>query len=184
MENNNNNPKVSVIIPVYNGANYITETLNSVLIQAYKNIEVIVVNDGSTDKTEEIVKSFGDRIRYFVQKNKGVSSARNFGLLKAEGEYVQFLDADDLLFEDKIFNQIEFFIKNPSNNVVYCRYNLINSSGKIISIPKVSSLLLNPKCAYEDFLFKWQRPLSIPIHSFLFKSVCFKKIKFPEGFSV
>ena len=82
-------PLVSVIIPVYNGGDYLAEAINSVLSQSYPNIEIIVVNDGSDDEdlTEKVALSFGERIRYFSKKNGGVSSALNFGLKKMKGDF-------------------------------------------------------------------------------------------------
>ena len=83
------NPKVSIVIPVYNGSNYLREAIDSALAQTYKNIEVIVINDGSNDrgKTDKICKSYGNKIRYFKKENGGVSSALNMGIEKMEGEY-------------------------------------------------------------------------------------------------
>ena len=91
-------PKVSIIIPVYNGANYVSEAIDSALAQTYKNIEIIVVNDGSSDDgaTEKIAKSYGDRIRYFAKENGGVSSALNFGIRQMTGEWFSWLSHDDL----------------------------------------------------------------------------------------
>ena len=82
------NPLVSIIIPVYNGSNYVKEAIDSALAQTYKNIEVIVVNDGSTDNTEKIVKSYGDKIRYFYKENGGVASALNLAIENSKGEYI------------------------------------------------------------------------------------------------
>ena len=76
-------PKVSVIIPVYNGSNYMREAIDSALAQTYKNIEIIVVNDGSTDNTEEIALSYGDKIKYYSKENGGVATALNFAIEKA-----------------------------------------------------------------------------------------------------
>ena len=76
------NPLVSIVIPVYNGENYLKEAIDSALAQTYKNIEVIVVNDGSSDKTDEICKSYGSKIRYFKKENGGVSTALNLGIEK------------------------------------------------------------------------------------------------------
>ena len=88
MYNNNIfNPLVSIVIPVYNGANYVSEAIESALKQTYKNIEIIVVNDGSTDNTEKIVKKYGDKIRYFYKENGGVASALNLGIKNMKGEY-------------------------------------------------------------------------------------------------
>lgn len=96
----------SVIIPAYNSENTIEKTLQSVLEQDYANIEIIVVNDGSTDNTEAVVKKY-DQVKYFHQKNAGVSFARNLGLEKSSGFYIQYLDADDLLAPNKIKVQVE-----------------------------------------------------------------------------
>lgn len=100
------NPKVSIVIPVYNGEDYINEAIDSALAQTYKNCEIIVVNDGSIDNTETIVKSYGDKIRYFSKENGGVSSALNVGINHMEGEYFQYLPHDDLLHLDKIEKDI------------------------------------------------------------------------------
>ena len=101
------NPKVSIVIPVYNGENYMREAIDSALAQTYENIEIIVVNDGSKDKTEEVALSYGNKIRYFWKKNGGVSTALNMGIAKMEGEYFQYLPHDDVLHPDKIRLQIE-----------------------------------------------------------------------------
>ena len=79
------NPKVSIVIPVYNGEDYVNEAIDSALAQTYENCEVIVVNDGSTDNTEAIVKTYGNKIRYFSKENGGVSSALNVGIEHMEG---------------------------------------------------------------------------------------------------
>ena len=83
------NPKVVVIMPVYNGSNYMREAIDSALNQTYKNVEVVVINDGSTDggKTDAIAKSYGDKIKYFVKENGGVSSALNFGIKYIQDNY-------------------------------------------------------------------------------------------------
>ncbi|NRB11287.1 MAG: glycosyltransferase, partial [Rickettsiaceae bacterium] len=102
------NPKVSIIIPVYNGSNYLKDAINSALNQTYQNIEIIVVNDGSNDdgKTEEIALSYGDKIRYFSKPNGGVSTALNYGIDKMTGEYFSWLSHDDLYLPEKIATQI------------------------------------------------------------------------------
>lgn len=99
-------PLVSAIVPVYNGEKYLGDTINSILAQTYTNLECIVVNDGSTDGTATICRSFGERIRYVEKENGGVSSARNAGAREAGGEYVAFLDADDKWLPDKIERQV------------------------------------------------------------------------------
>lgn len=101
---------VSVIMPAYNAEKYIEEAVQSVLDQGYQNFELLIINDGSTDKTKEIIHSFSDeRIRYFEQKNKGVSAARNIGLKNHVGEYICFLDSDDKLTSNSIESRIAIF---------------------------------------------------------------------------
>ena len=102
-------PLVSIVIPVYNGANYLREAIDSALAQTYSNIEIIVVNDGSNDggATRKIAKSYGDKIRYFEKTNGGVSTALNMGIKNMYGEYFSWLSHDDLYYPDKIQAQID-----------------------------------------------------------------------------
>jgi glycosyltransferase involved in cell wall biosynthesis len=101
------NPLVSVIIPLYNCENYIEATIDSVLQQTWSNIEILIVDDGSTDHSLAIAKKIvSDKIKVFEQVNKGASAARNLGLMHAKGDYIQYLDADDLLSPDKIEKQL------------------------------------------------------------------------------
>jgi len=109
----NSEPKVSIIIPTYNQSQYLEEAMESVLNQTYQNIEIIIVDDGSTDNTSEVVKSFDNKIIYIPQKNKGASSARNAGIKKAQGQYVAFLDSDDMWIKNKLEKQIKFIQNNP-----------------------------------------------------------------------
>lgn len=102
-------PKVSIVIPVYNGANYMREAIDSALNQTYKNIEVIVVNDGSTDngETDRVAKSYGQKIRYYSKSNGGVATALNLGIEKMTGEYFSWLSHDDKYKPEKVQRQIE-----------------------------------------------------------------------------
>lgn len=100
-------PLISIIIPVYNGENYLKDAIDSALSQTYKNIEVVVVNDGSIDNTEEIAKSYGDKIRYFKKENGGVATALNLAIKESKGEYISWLSHDDLYMENKIEKQVE-----------------------------------------------------------------------------
>jgi GT2 family glycosyltransferase len=101
-------PLVSVLIPAYNSANWISETIQSVLAQTWPNLEIIIVDDGSTDQTLAIAQTFvRDRVQVFTQPNQGAAAARNHAIRKAQGDYIQFIDADDLLAPDKIEQQIK-----------------------------------------------------------------------------
>lgn len=124
-------PKVSVIIPVYNCEKYISECLESVLNQTYTNIEILIVNDGSTDRSEEIVNKYKEkdnRIVYYSQENSGPSEARNKGILNSTGEYLVFIDSDDTV--NKYY--IEFLIKkmiSTGSDLVCCGYKDISEYG-------------------------------------------------------
>jgi glycosyltransferase involved in cell wall biosynthesis len=102
--------KVSIIIPTYNQSQYLSEAIDSVLAQNYKDSEIIIVNDGSTDSTEKIIKhyqqKYPEKIKYFYKKNGGQASARNLGMKNAQGEHFAFLDADDLWLPEKLEKQI------------------------------------------------------------------------------
>ncbi len=111
--------KVSVIIPVFNGERFIKECLNSVLKQTYRNIEIIVIDDGSTDNTKGIVINNFPSVTYFYQNNSGPASARNVGLKNSNGRYVAFLDSDDIWLPEKISEQVKILLENPEIKVVH-----------------------------------------------------------------
>lgn len=98
--------KVSVVIPSYNSARYVVVAVESVLAQTYLDFEILVVDDGSTDNTKEVLSEYGDAVQYFYKPNGGVSSARNYGIEKARGKYVALLDADDLWLPEKLAKQV------------------------------------------------------------------------------
>ncbi len=126
-------PKVSVIIPVYNGSNYLSDAINSALSQTYSNLEIIIVNDGSNDngKTKEIALSYGNKIKYIEKENGGVSSALNIGIKNMTGEYFSWLSHDDIYYPNKIEESIKF-IKNDKQ-IVYSDYDLLyQNKSKII----------------------------------------------------
>jgi glycosyltransferase involved in cell wall biosynthesis len=119
---------VSVIIPAYNAEKYILECINSVLLQTHKNIEVIVVNDGSTDQTMNLLNKFNDnRLVILNQENKGCSHAKNTGLKRAKGAFIQYLDADDVLSEDKIEIQVKT-LQNSENSIAVCKTIIIEEN--------------------------------------------------------
>lgn len=122
------NPSISIIIPVYNGANYLASAIESALAQDYQDFEVIVVNDGSRDETEKIAFSYGDRIRYFFKENGGVATALNFGIGKAAGDYISWLSHDDMYSRDKLSSQVQELRKHEfcEKFIPYSDYRVIN----------------------------------------------------------
>lgn len=111
-------PKVSVVISTYNHASFIAESIDSVLAQTYRDFEVIVIDDGSTDNTEEVLKPYLDRIRLIKQENSGLPVARNAGIKEAKGEYIAFQDSDDIWLPDKLEKQMKYLEKNPHFDLV------------------------------------------------------------------
>ena len=108
-------PLVSIIIPVYNSEKYLAETITSAISQTWNNKEIIIIDDGSTDNSLTIAESFAnEHIKIFSQPNKGASAARNKGLHEAKGDYIQFLDGDDLLMPNKIEVQLAQIAGKPS----------------------------------------------------------------------
>ena len=117
-----NYPLISIIVPCYNYAHFLNFTLKSVLTSSYSNWECIIVDDGSTDNTALVTKEFTDtdkRFHYIYQKNAGLSSARNTGIRNSKGEYIQLLDADDLIAEKKIELQIDYLVKHTEVDIIY-----------------------------------------------------------------
>lgn len=112
-------PLISVVIPSYNSAHFITDAIESVLAQTYRPLEIIVIDDGSTDSTTEVLVSYRDRISYFRQQNCGPAAARNTALREARGELVAFLDADDRWLPNKLALQWEFLRDHPDTGLVH-----------------------------------------------------------------
>lgn len=154
-------PLVSIVIPVYNGSDFVREAIDSALNQTYKNIEIIVVNDGSNDDgaTEQIALSYGDKIRYIHKENGGVSSALNVGIKNMKGEYFSWLSHDDMYKVDKIEKQIELLKKyGKENALVLCEAEHINSKSKCIKAGGV----------------KKELTLGINSHDVVLKSLCIR----------
>jgi glycosyltransferase involved in cell wall biosynthesis len=127
-------PLVSIIIPVYNGSRYLREAVDSALGQTYRNCEVIIVNDGSTDggKTEEIALSYGSRIRYFAKENGGVATALNRGIREMRGEFISWLSHDDVYYPHKIQSQIDSMSHEQPPVVLYSDYDIIDADSTYI----------------------------------------------------
>lgn len=144
-------PKVSIIIPVYNGENYLKEAIDSALNQTYNNIEVIVVNDGSIDNTEEIALSYGKKILYYKKSNGGVSTALNLGIKKMSGDYFSWLSHDDLYLPEKIETQINYLFQNNlinTNTILYSNYIIIDQNSEEIKKVILDTKVLNVKREY------------------------------------
>ncbi|WP_419511376.1 glycosyltransferase family 2 protein [Alistipes sp.] len=163
------NLKLSIIIPLYNKADSIAHTLQSVLGQNYSDFELIIVNDGSTDQSLQIVTQFSDpRIRLINQENQGVSAARNRGAQEACGEWLLFLDADDTLYPDAIQSLISLHIQYPF--VAICSGNYITKFSNEKIIPTCS--LSQTKLIDLPFKQRWFRKWYLRLGSFM----CAKKL--------
>lgn len=128
-------PLVSVIIPCYNYAAYMAETIDSVLNQSYQNIEVILMDDGSTDHTAEVAACYAGRVNYYYQPNRGLSAARNAGFRKAAGSFVVFVDADDKLAPDYIEATLRTALAHPDAAFVYTQQQYFEASHEITNFP-------------------------------------------------
>ncbi|MBI3899535.1 MAG: glycosyltransferase [Gammaproteobacteria bacterium] len=124
-------PLVSVVIPAYNGASTLAESLDSVLAQTYPNIETVVVDDGSLDNTSEVLRRYGDKVRSIRQPNGGLASARNLGLKHACGDYIALLDADDICLPGRIALQVAFLEAHPELVLCSSDFSAFDKSGDI-----------------------------------------------------
>lgn len=154
----NLSPKVTIVIPVYNGSNYLAEAIDSALDQTYDNIEVVVVNDGSGDKgkTEEIALSYGDKIRYFSKENNGVASALNMGIREMTGEYFSWLSHDDVYYPHKVESQIKRLASEAKDVVLYSDYDTIDGESRFKR--HVENKHVEPHC------FRYALTISHPLH--------------------
>jgi glycosyltransferase involved in cell wall biosynthesis len=125
----NPSKQISVIIPVYNCEKYIAEAIDSVLLQTYKAHEIIVIDDGSKDNSATIIKSYSN-VDYYYQKNKGLSSALNTGLSKVKGDFIAFLDSDDIWVNDKLEKQVQKFNEDKSIEAVFGYHKRFYSKDK------------------------------------------------------
>lgn len=167
-------PRVSIIIPVYNGSNYLNEAIDSALAQTYKHIEVIVVNDGSNDggKTEEIAVSYGDKIRYFVKENGGVSSALNTGIREMTGDYFSWLSHDDVYLPNKLELQISALKQEAAPVILYGDYYIINAKSEVIGLRRVQHL------PPDQFLYSIITSFPVSGCTTLIPRLCFNEVGF------
>lgn len=122
-------PLVSVIVPTYKRPGMLEEAVKSVLAQEFRDFELIVVDDGSGDRTGEVMKKYSGRVRYYAKENGGVASARNYGLRKARGELIAWLDDDDLFLPGKLAHQVRYFQKHPRTGLVYTGHMMLDTLG-------------------------------------------------------
>lgn len=125
-------PRVSVLVPTFNCAKYLGRAINTALNQTYSDFEVIIVDDGSTDETKEVVAQFGNKVTYYYQPNKGLSVARNVTLGKASGEFVAYLDADDMWYPQKLERHIAFLDAHPECGFVHSDITVINEDDEVL----------------------------------------------------
>ncbi|MCG2711498.1 MAG: glycosyltransferase [Candidatus Omnitrophica bacterium] len=181
---------VSVIIPSYNCGQYITEGIESVLQQTYRDREIVIVDDGSTDETKKILESYinSKQIRYFYQENKGPAAARNTGIREAKGAFLAFLDADDLWEKGKLEKSIDFMEKNNFDWLCTSLKKIDENGREIIKrIPEDSWVLVSSTGEMKQLrngLFFFS---SIPVHTptIVAKKICFEKVGiFDERFLI
>ena len=160
---------ISVIIPVYNREKLIEKSIQSVLNQTYRDLELIVVDDGSIDKTREVVKSINDpRLKYIYQPNQGACSARNRGIEEAKGDFIAFQDSDDIWALDKLEKQMKVF-DNSDVDIVCCKTKCKRLNG---------STLFTLKNVAEGIINKEMGPCGISTQTLVMKSTVTKKVKF------
>ena len=173
--------KVSVIIPIYNVEKYLEKCLDSIIKQSYTNLEIILVNDGSTDNSREICFHYLEkdkRFKLIEQKNQGLSAARNTGLVNAIGEYILFIDSDDYIAT----NMIEYLVQNLEENQVdmaTCGIFDVYKGRTIPQYPKCEKYVCDAKDAYKEILIGEKIPGSICTK--LMRYECIKDLRFPVG---
>ena len=142
-------PRISIILPVYNTEKYLANAIESIFAQTSSNIELICVNDGSTDRSLEILKSFGDRLRVIdLKQNVGIAGARNAGIARARGEFFAFMDADDLWEPNKLETQLEQFKKNPTLDISFAHMHCFLSSELPDEVKQLRECPPNPMPGY------------------------------------
>lgn len=168
-------PAVSVIIPTYNRATLLYDAINSVFAQSYTNFELIVVDDGSTDNTDAIIKAFKEeRLIYVRQENKGRSAARNKALALARGRYIAFLDSDDLYLPDKLKRQVSYMDAHPKIGMLYTSAQCIDEHGE--QLKGHVYLACAEGDIYKDIAFF--RPLTITLPTVMVRREVFVNVGF------
>ena len=175
-------PKISVIVPVYNTEKYIERCLDSILAQNFDDYEIIVVNDGSSDSSSKIIRkyesNYSDKIKYFEKENGGLSDARNYGIKKATGDYVCFVDSDDYI-DSKLFESLEKYILQE---IEVIKYKCIKVNEKCEELERVNGPVFENKLGEEAFnTLCFEDVLIEPAWLYLFKKELFESNSFPVG---
>jgi glycosyltransferase involved in cell wall biosynthesis len=172
-------PLISVIVPCFNQGVYLNDALQSLVDQSYHNWECLVIDDGATDDTAIIARQWerkDKRVKYFYKENGGLSSARNRGLAEAGGEYIQFLDADDIIDSNKFTVSLKLGL---NAGLVISNYKMFTIRGGPFTEPAWQ--LNMDQFNFETILNKWDDEIAIPIHCGLFKRELFNDIRFNES---
>lgn len=177
------NKRVSIVVPVYNVEKFLDDCIKSILSQTYKNLEIIIVNDGSTDKSYELCQGYcsDDRVKIFDKINGGLSSARNVGIKIATGDYISFIDSDDYIREDMIEKLVNSLEQNDAD-VSCCNFDFCDENSKILNVHKVNNFeteVLNSEQAismllYEEYYkcYAWNK---------IYRRSLFDDVEYPEG---
>ena len=176
-----NNPKISVIVPVYNAEQYLHRCVDSILAQTFPDFELLLIDDGSKDRSAEICDEYAwkdERVRVFHKENGGVSSARNLGLDKAKGEWVSFVDADDIIYSNNLDILFEVGKNNPTINFVIGNYFYKMGNNK-----KLGSIL-NSQILYDPFKLLYENKLTIRAGVILVKYSVISSFRFDENITV
>lgn len=152
-------PKVSIIIPCYNQGKYVAEAINSALRQTFKDIEIVCVNDGSTDNSVEIIKSFENKYKNFIflnnEENRGVIYSRNFAIKNCNGTYILPLDADDIIEPTYVEKAVKILDNNPNIGIVYCKAKIFGNYDKYWNLkPFNKSDILYENCIFCSAIFR------------------------------
>lgn len=173
---------ISIIIPTYNRAHIITETLDSVISQTYTNWECIIIDDRSTDNTKEIIDNYlkkDERISFIVKSDnqkKGASTSRNIGLSLAKGDYIQFLDSDDVIANNKLEEQLKVISNEPTRAVVTCKWGVFEKSNKSATIFHENFLYKNFYDIRDYFELVGEYGGFLPLHCFLIDKKIIDKV--------
>jgi glycosyltransferase involved in cell wall biosynthesis len=162
-------PKVSVIIPTYNREQFILRALNSVSKQSFTDYEIIVIDDGSKDNTRQLLGPYMDKLKYIYQENAGISAARNQGIQEAKGEYIAFLDSDDIWAPEKLEHQVKVLDTHKKVGIVYVRMPILNEKGVRVGMKPAGASGKN----FKELLQIWG---DLPTSSVLIRKECFIKV--------